>query len=605
MSARERRGFSRRRGSRGDRRASVGPPGADPSACRRSIVRGTDRGAVWQPGHQYSVRACSPIWRHSIVSPQRWHRWPLRPYTASPPLHAGSGDAPSGREVRPQHRRRRVDQADRVVFGERADAGERAELGRPQHLGAIDVADTAHHPLVEQDLGEPGLRVGDTTARRLTTSPRSVSALQRSGPSRPMPGMPATVGLTVRLDERGVETDGHPALDLDRRPHLVVRATPAVAGVDTGATNPVIRMWVCSTRPSSHTISRCLPWLSTRSMIRPACGPGPIRRGASKRTIGLPTNAVRSALAVRWMVSPSGIDHQGTRCTSIGRGNRAPAAYSAHDVVDRRDPPSRDPELDGVAMRSIRDVMPLYLPTIPFALVLGVAITESAMPTAIGYSSNLDVRRRVAARHRHPRRHRHLADARDHRVGDQPASRDVQRGDVGPLPRPADVVPLGRLVRADRPDVRAHRPPHRPADRNVWRRYYMGAGMFLLVAWIIGVTVGMVVGSAIPTEWRLDVDAGGDVRRTRRDGHLDASGGRRGDHRCGRVLRLPRHSRTTAASCSAPSPASPPASSPTRPATDGRDRLPAMTPGRRVSTGAAFAAIVVDLDHHLRRRVPG
>ena len=39
-------------------------------------------------------------------------------------------------------------------------AGERAELGRPQHLAPVDVADAAHHPLIEQHLAEPGLRIG-------------------------------------------------------------------------------------------------------------------------------------------------------------------------------------------------------------------------------------------------------------------------------------------------------------------------------------------------------------------------------------------------------------------------------------------------------------
>ena len=42
-----------------------------------------------------------------------------------------------------------------------------------------------------------------------------------------------------------------------------------------------------------------------------------------------------------------------------------------------------DPALDGVARRAIRDVFPLYLPTVPFALVLGVAMTESAMSGCI------------------------------------------------------------------------------------------------------------------------------------------------------------------------------------------------------------------------------
>ena len=39
-------------------------------------------------------------------------------------------------------------------------------------------------------------------------------------------------------------------------------------------------------------------------------------------------------------------------------------------------------------MRSERAI-PLFIPAIPFALVLGVAITESAMPTAVAWSTNL------------------------------------------------------------------------------------------------------------------------------------------------------------------------------------------------------------------------
>ena len=66
-------------------------------------------------------------------------------------------------------------------------------------------------------------------------------------------------------------------------------------------------MLVCRMTPSSHSISRCLPWLSTRSIVRPARGVMPISRGASKRTIFWSTSAVRSAAAARWMVSPSGI----------------------------------------------------------------------------------------------------------------------------------------------------------------------------------------------------------------------------------------------------------------------------------------------------------
>jgi predicted branched-subunit amino acid permease len=38
-----------------------------------------------------------------------------------------------------------------------------------------------------------------------------------------------------------------------------------------------------------------------------------------------------------------------------------------------------------------------------------------------------------------------------------------------------------------------------------WRRFYLTAGVFYFVAWTVSVSVGLVVGSSIPTEWRLDV----------------------------------------------------------------------------------------------------
>ena len=46
-----------------------------------------------------------------------------------------------------------------------------------------------------------------------------------------------------------------------------------------------------------------------------------------------------------------------------------------------------DDALDGVGRRAIRDILPLHLPTIPFALVLGVAMTESVMPTPVAWST--------------------------------------------------------------------------------------------------------------------------------------------------------------------------------------------------------------------------
>ena len=40
---------------------------------------------------------------------------------------------------------------------------------------------------------------------------------------------------------------------------------------------------------------------------------------------------------------------------------------------------------------ALRAAIPLFIPGVPFALVLGVAITESAMPTTVAWSTNLIV----------------------------------------------------------------------------------------------------------------------------------------------------------------------------------------------------------------------
>ena len=69
---------------------------------------------------------------------------------------------------------------------------------------------------------------------------------------------------------------------------------------------PVIRMWVWRMVPSSQPISMCFPRLSTRSITAPMAGRWPFRRGASNPVMTFSSSAARSAVAVRWMVSPSG-----------------------------------------------------------------------------------------------------------------------------------------------------------------------------------------------------------------------------------------------------------------------------------------------------------
>ena len=79
-------------------------------------------------------------------------------------------------------------------------AGERAELDRPEHLGAIDVADPAHHPLVEEHLRDPGPHVGESEDQVDDLAEIGVR-MAEIGAEAAHAGMPATVGLTVRLDE--------------------------------------------------------------------------------------------------------------------------------------------------------------------------------------------------------------------------------------------------------------------------------------------------------------------------------------------------------------------------------------------------------------------
>jgi predicted branched-subunit amino acid permease len=60
--------------------------------------------------------------------------------------------------------------------------------------------------------------------------------------------------------------------------------------------------------------------------------------------------------------------------------------------------PATDPPVDpltqtsapaGISATALRAALPLFIPAIPFGLVVGVAITDSAMPTAVAWSTNV------------------------------------------------------------------------------------------------------------------------------------------------------------------------------------------------------------------------
>ena len=159
----------------------------------------------------------------------------------------------------------------------------------------------------------------------------------------------------------------------------------------------------------------------------------------------------------------------------------------------------------GITAEALRAAVPLFIPAIPFGLVLGVAITDSAMPTAVAWSTNLAIfagaaqlatvslaatatwLTLVATAAVINLRHVMYSAALSPRFSDQPRWFRW----VGPFFLIDQLFALAS-VRTTMPGPQ-------------WRRFYLSAGIFYFVSWTTVVTLGLVVGSSIPTEWRLDV----------------------------------------------------------------------------------------------------
>lgn len=147
--------------------------------------------------------------------------------------------------------------------------------------------------------------------------------------------------------------------------------------------------------------------------------------------------------------------------------------------------------------------MPIFLPAIPFALVLGVAITESAIPTPIGWSTNFIIfggaaqlatvtlaatatwLTLVTTAAVINLRHVMYSAALAPRFG----------------PQPRWFRWLGPYVLIDQ--VFALVTQHDELDDDEWRRYFLTVGFFFLITWNITVILGVIVGSGIPEGWRL------------------------------------------------------------------------------------------------------
>lgn len=153
--------------------------------------------------------------------------------------------------------------------------------------------------------------------------------------------------------------------------------------------------------------------------------------------------------------------------------------------------------------RGILDAVPLFIPAIPFAFVLAVAILDSGVNELTGLSSSFIVYAGAAqltlvtllgagaawaavtaafvVNTRHALYSLALAPA-------------FQR-------QPAWFRWVGSALLIDQMFVLAE--PHRDDDPDDFRRYYLSAALFMLVAWNLCTAVGLLVGPSVPTDWGL------------------------------------------------------------------------------------------------------
>ena len=157
-----------------------------------------------------------------------------------------------------------------------------------------------------------------------------------------------------------------------------------------------------------------------------------------------------------------------------------------------------------VDRRAIADSVPLFIPAIPFAFVLGLAMTEGEMPAGIAWSSSpilfagaaqlavvtlagtASLWAVVVAGVVINTRHVMYSAAMAPVFQRQPRWMRW----IGPYFLLDQVFALS-ILQADRS----------PAE---FRRYYLTSGMFFWINWMWLTALGMVVGPVVPESWRLD-----------------------------------------------------------------------------------------------------
>lgn len=150
------------------------------------------------------------------------------------------------------------------------------------------------------------------------------------------------------------------------------------------------------------------------------------------------------------------------------------------------------------------DSAPVFLPAIPFAFVVGVAINNSAMPRWVGVISSpaiwagaaqlstltlagsASLAAVIATGAVINSRHIMYSAAMAPRFTDQPRWFRI----FGPYLMIDQIFALSNTV----PDLRGA----------AFRHYYLGVGAFFWTGWHIFVTLGMILGPVVPAAWRFD-----------------------------------------------------------------------------------------------------
>ena len=157
-----------------------------------------------------------------------------------------------------------------------------------------------------------------------------------------------------------------------------------------------------------------------------------------------------------------------------------------------------------VVKDAIVDSMPLYVPAIPFALVIGLAVAESGMNPLLGWStawiiyggaaqltliallgSGTVVAAAVTAAIVVNARHLMYSAALAPKFQEQPRWFRW----VGPYVLIDQLFALVMLRLDD--------------DPKTWRTYYLTVGAFFWSMWQVTIAIGLFVGPVIPSEWNL------------------------------------------------------------------------------------------------------